>query len=69
MINRFRAKNLYYGYDGLTERMISLACLDYVYYPQFRDDVESFLLSDWFCCLCDLDGEKILSELKRIVKR
>lgn len=60
-------QKLYFGYEGLVQRIIYQACYDYVYCGKYREDVRNFFLSDWFAAICDLDGRFILDKLDRIV--
>ena len=51
-------------YKDLVNAIITQACKDYEE-ECYRDDVTVFLKGEWFKTITDLDGEKILKELKK----
>lgn len=55
--------------DLLIEAIISQAIKDYKYNPSMRFEIESFIKSDWFAVLTDMDPDLLLNHLKKIIKR
>lgn len=53
----------------LIEAIIGQAIKDYKYNPSMRFEIESFIKSDWFAVLTDLDPDLLLNHLKKIIKR
>ncbi len=53
----------------LIEAIIGQAIKDYKYNPSMRLEIESFIKSDWFAVLTDLDPDLLLNHLKKIIKR
>ncbi|MBC8588071.1 hypothetical protein [Paratissierella segnis] len=54
-------------YENLANAIIVQACKDYQE-PRYRKEVENFLKSDWFKALTDMDGDRLLKELKKKVE-
>lgn len=54
-------------YQDLANAIIVQACKDYEQ-ECYRDDVEVFLKGEWFKALTDIDGERLLKELQKVVE-
>lgn len=53
-------------WNNLANAIVVQACKDYEE-EYYRDDVEVFLKGEWFKALTDLNGERLLKELKKKV--